>query len=288
MPEQPQTQAALPIRRSLRRSRPWHLALAGGAAILLFYLLLALFGPRIAPYGINDQDLLSALAPPSGEHFFGTDSLGRDVWSRVIVGTRFTLSAAVISVTLASVIGIFIGIVAGYATGLIGAAFTALIDLLLTIPSLVLAIVIASVITSGLGGLILATTVTFIPPMARLVRGRTLEIKVEDYVLAARALGASDTRVMLRHVLPNAMTVIMVEASLAAGQAVLLATALGFIGLGVPPPAPEWGTMLGEGREYLDSAPHLILCPAIAISLLILGFNLVGDGLRDRLDTRSE
>jgi ABC-type dipeptide/oligopeptide/nickel transport system permease subunit len=288
MPEQPQPQAASPIRRSLRRSRSLHLALAGGAAILLFYLLLALFGPRIAPYGINDQDLLSALAPPSGEHLFGTDALGRDVWSRVIVGTRFTLSAALISVTLASVIGIFVGIVAGYATGPIGAAFTALIDLLLTIPSLVLAIVIASVITSGLGGLILATTVTFIPPMARLVRGRTLEIKVEDYVLAARALGASDGRVMLRHVLPNAMTVIMVEASLAAGQAVLLATALGFIGLGVPPPAPEWGTMLGEGREYLDSAPHLILCPAIAISLLILGFNLFGDGLRDRLDTRSE
>jgi ABC-type dipeptide/oligopeptide/nickel transport system permease subunit len=256
--------------------------------ILLFYLLLALFGPRIAPYGINDQDLLSALAPPSGDHIFGTDALGRDVWSRVIVGTRFTLSAAVISVALASVIGIFVGIVAGYARGPIGAVFAALIDLLLTIPSLVLAIVIASVLTSGLGGLILATTVTFIPPMARLVRGRTLEIKVEDYVLAARALGSSDTRVMLRHVLPNAMMVIMVEASLAAGQAVLLATALGFIGLGVPPPAPEWGTMLGEGREYLDSAPHLILCPAIAISLLILGFNLFGDGLRDRLDNRNE
>jgi ABC-type dipeptide/oligopeptide/nickel transport system permease subunit len=191
-------------------------------------------------------------------------------------------------VALASLFGIFIGIVAGYTEGPVSAVFSALIDLLLTIPSLILAIVIASVITSGLGGLIVATTITFIPPMARLVRSRTLEIRIEDYVLAARSMGASNLRIMFRHILPNATTVIMVEASLAAGQAVLLATALGFIGLGVPPPTPEWGTMLGEGREYLDSAPHLIICPAVAISLLILGFNLFGDGLRDRLDIRNE
>ncbi len=286
MPEVPQSQAVLPATR--RAAPTWSFALAVGSGILVFYLLLAVLGPHIAPYGLDEQDLLSSLAAPSRDHIFGADALGRDVWSRVIVGTRFTMIAALVSVALASVIGIFIGIVSGYVSGPIGAAFTALIDLLLTIPSLVLAIVIASVISSGLTGLIVATTVTFIPPMARLVRGRTLEINVEDYILAARALGASDARVMFRHVLPNATTVIMVEASLAAGQAVLVATAPGFLGLGVPPPAPEWGTMLGEGREYLDSAPHLILYPAIAISLLILGFNLFGDGLRDRLDTRSE
>jgi ABC-type dipeptide/oligopeptide/nickel transport system permease subunit len=272
----------------VRRRTAWNFALVAGAVILLGYVLLAAVGPWIAPAGINDQDLLSSLAPPSGDHLFGTDSLGRDVWSRVIVGARFTLFSALASVSLATLFGVSLGIIAGYASGPVGAAFTAAIDLLLTIPSLVLAIVISSVIGSGIGGLVLATTVTFIPPMARLVRSRTLEIKVEDYITASRALGASALRIMVTHVLPNAATVIMVEASLAAGQAVLVATALGFLGLGVPPPLPEWGTMLGEGREYLEAAPHLVLCPAAAISLLILGFNLFGDGLRDRLDTRSE
>jgi ABC-type dipeptide/oligopeptide/nickel transport system permease subunit len=286
--EQPQPPGAFSLGRLFRRRGPNRFGLIAGSAILLFYVLLAVLGPRIAPYGINDQDLLGALTPPSHEHILGTDTLGRDLASRLIIGTQYTLTASVVSVAIASVFGIFIGIVAGYASGAVAAAFSALIDLLLTIPSLILAIVIASVVTSGLGGLILATTITFIPPMARLVRGRTLEIKVEDYVLAARSMGASNLRIMFRHILPNATTVIMVEASLAAGQAVLLATALGFIGLGVPPPVPEWGTMLGEGREYLDSAPHLIFCPALAISLLILGFNLFGDGIGDRLDIRSE
>lgn len=268
--------------------RPHNLYLGIGIAVLFGYVLLAVLAPHIAPYGIDDQDLLSALSPPSMDHIFGTDSLGRDVLSRVIVGTRFTLTAAVVSVGIAVVVGVFLGIVAGYAEGPLAAAVAGVIDLMLTIPSLVLAIAIASVIGSGLTGLILATTVTFIPPMARLVRGRVLEIKHEDYVQAALAVGAADSRIMLRHILPNALTVILIEASLSAGQAVLVASALGFLGLGIQPPAPEWGTMLGEGREYMETAPHLVLCPGIAISLLILGFNLLGDGLRDRLDTQSD
>jgi ABC-type dipeptide/oligopeptide/nickel transport system permease subunit len=276
--------AAQPI----RAPRAGRFTFALGGAILVAYLLLALLGSYIAPYGLDNQDLINALARPSADHWFGTDALGRDVLSRVIIGTQYTLSAAVLSVAIASVIGVIIGIVSGYGTGVLAALLAAVIDLLLTIPSLVLAIVITAVINSSVVGLIVATTITFIPPMARLVRGRTLEIRGDDYVQAARGLGASDLRIMLRHVLPNAMTVILIEASLAAGQAVLVATALGFLGLGVPPPAPEWGTMLGEGREYLNSAPYLVLCPASAISLLILGFNLFGDGLRDRLDTRSE
>jgi ABC-type dipeptide/oligopeptide/nickel transport system permease subunit len=276
--------AAQPI----RAPRAGRFTFALGGAILVAYLLLALLGSYIAPYGLDNQDLINALARPSADHWFGTDALGRDILSRVIVGTQYTLSAAVLSVAIASVIGVIIGIVSGYGTGVLAALLAAVIDLLLTIPSLVLAIVITAVINSSVVGLIVATTITFIPPMARLVRGRTLEIRGDDYVQAARGLGASDLRIMLRHVLPNAMTVILIEASLAAGQAVLVATALGFLGLGVPPPAPEWGTMLGEGREYLNSAPYLVLCPASAISLLILGFNLFGDGLRDRLDTRSE
>jgi ABC-type dipeptide/oligopeptide/nickel transport system permease subunit len=258
-----------------------------GGAIVAFYLVLGAIGPIIAPYGADDQDLLSALDPPSLAHFFGTDSLGRDVLSRVIIGTRFTLTATLVSVAAALIAGVALGIAAGYLEGRTAAAIAGFIDLLLTIPSLVLAIAIASVIGAGLFGLILAISVTFVPPMARLVRGRVLELKSEDYVEAARAVGTSDVGIMRRHILPNAFTVIVVEASLAAGQAVLIAAALGFLGLGVQPPAPEWGTMLGAGREYMQRAPYLVLCPGIAISLLILGFNLLGDGLRDRLDPRT-
>ncbi|HEV2547068.1 MAG TPA: ABC transporter permease [Stellaceae bacterium] len=258
-----------------------------GGAIVGFYTVLAVIGSIIAPYGANDQDLLSALDPPSLAHLFGTDALGRDMLSRVIIGTRFTLTATLVSVAAALIAGVALGIAAGYLEGRIAAAIAGFIDLLLTIPSLVLVIAIASVIGAGLFGLILAISITFVPPMARLVRGRVLELKSEDYVEAARAIGTSDLGIMRRHILPNAFTVIVVEASLAAGQAVLIAAALGFLGLGVQPPAPEWGTMLGAGREYMQRAPYLVLCPGIAISLLILGFNLLGDGLRDRFDPRT-
>jgi ABC-type dipeptide/oligopeptide/nickel transport system permease subunit len=258
-----------------------------GGAILFFYIVLALLGSVIAPHGADDQDLLEALSAPSLAHTFGTDSLGRDVLSRVIIGARVTLSAALVSVMAALVIGVVLGIAAGYGEGRVSLAAGALIDLMLTIPSLVLAVAIASVIGAGLLGLVVATSATFIPPMARLVRARVLEIKAEEYVQAVLALGGASPRIMLRHILPNAFTVILVEASLSAGQAVLVAAALGFLGLGVQPPAPEWGTMLGAGREYMDTAPHLVLYPGLAISLLILGFNLFGDGLRDRLDPRS-
>ena len=258
-----------------------------GGVIVAFYVILAAIGPIIAPYGADEQDLLSALEPPSLAHLFGTDSLGRDILSRVIIGTRFTLTATLVSVAVALIAGVALGLAAGYLEGRIAAAIAGFVDLLLTIPSLVLAIAIASVIGAGLSGLILAISTTFVPPMARLVRGRVLEVKSEDYVEAARAIGTSDLGIMHRHILPNAFTVIIVEASLEAGQAVLIAAALGFLGLGVQPPAPEWGTMLGAGRAYMQRAPYLVLCPGIAISLLILGFNLLGDGLRDRFDPRT-
>ena len=266
---------------------PGSLYLRIGGAIVALYVTIAVIGPIIAPYSADEQDLLAALDPPSLAHLFGTDPLGRDVLSRVIIGTRFTLTATFVSVGAALIAGIALGVAAGYLEGRIAAAIAGFIDLLLTIPSLVLAIAIASVIGAGLFGLILAISITFVPPMARLVRGCVLELKSADYVEAARAIGTSDLGIMRRHILPNALTVIIVEASLAAGQAVLVAAALGFLGLGVQPPAPEWGTMLGAGREYMQRAPYLVLCPGVAISLLILGFNLLGDGLRDRFDPRS-
>jgi ABC-type dipeptide/oligopeptide/nickel transport system permease subunit len=260
----------------------------GGGAILLLYVALAVLGHVIAPHGADDQDLLQALAAPSVAHTFGTDSLGRDVLSRVILGTRITLSTALISAGAALALGVLLGVIAGYSESRLSASAGALIDLMLTIPSLVLAIALASIVGAGLLGLVLATSATFIPPMARLVRGRVLEIRAEEYVHAVRALGGAPLRIVRRHILPNAVPVILVEASLSAGQAVLVAAALGFLGLGVQPPAPEWGTMLGAGREYMESAPHLMLGPGLAISLLILGFNLFGDGLRDRLDPHGQ
>ena len=258
--------------------------LAVGAIMLAAYAAVALFGGWIAPYGGNEQDLLNVLAAPSAEHWLGTDLIGRDLLSRLILGTRFTLAMALASVAIAALIGVALGLVAGYVGGRGDAAITGFVDLLLTIPNLILAIAIASVIGAGMTGLIVATTVSFVPPLARLIRGRVLEIREEDFVQAAISIGMSDARIIVRHVLPNALTVIVIETSLLAGQAVLVGSALGFLGLGVQPPAPEWGTMLSGGREFLEVAPHLVVAPGIAISLLIFAFNMLGDGLRDRLD----
>lgn len=257
-----------------------------GTALLGIYLLIAVLGPSFTPYDPNAQDLIGVLEGPSLAHLMGTDQIGRDMFARLIVGTRFTLSAALIAVTIAGVLGVTLGLVAGYSGGYLDAAITGLIDLLLTIPSLILAIAVASVIGAGMTGLVVATTASFVPRLARLVRSRVLEIREEDFIQAAIACGTRSAKIMRRHVLPNALTIVIIETSLLAGQAVLVGAALGFLGLGVQPPAPEWGTMLGAGREFIEVAPHLVIAPGIVISLLVFAFNLFGDGLRDHLDPR--
>jgi len=267
------------------RARNAQLWIGGG--MLAAYLLIALFGRWLAPYGGNEQDLLNVLAPPSREHLLGTDQIGRDLLSRLILGTRFTLAVAIASAALAVIIGVALGLVAGYLGGRVDAALTGVIDLLLTVPNLILAIAIASVLGAGMTGLILATTASFVPSVARLIRGRVLEIREEEYIQAAIAIGMGNARILAFHVLPNALTIIVIEASLLAGQAVLVGSALGFLGLGVQPPDPEWGTMLSGGREFLEVAPHMMVAPGIAISLLVFAFNVFGDGLRDRLDPNS-
>jgi ABC-type dipeptide/oligopeptide/nickel transport system permease subunit len=281
MPEaaEPEVRAQASTWRPRPRVRLWI-----GVALLGLYVAIALAGPRIAPFDPDDQDLLNILGAPDAEHWLGTDQIGRDQLSRLLVGTRFTLAMTAMAVGLSVLLGATLGLVAGFFGGRIDAAITGLVDLLLTVPNLILAIAIASVIGAGMTGLVIATTSSFVPGIARLIRGRVLEIREEEYVQAAITVGMRDARVILRHVLPNAVTVIVIEASLVAGQAVLVGTALGFLGLGVQPPAPEWGTMLGAGREFLDVAPHLVVLPGIAISLLIFGFNMLGDGLRDALD----
>jgi len=255
-----------------------------GATILTGFTLLAIFGERIAPYDPTAQDLLAIMEAPSAAHLLGADAVGRDILSRIMSGTRYTLSVALASVFLAGIGGIALGSIAGYFGGAVDRVVTALIDLLLTVPNLVLAIAIAAAAGASATGLTIAITVTFIPPLARLIRSRVLELREEEFIGAAVTSGMSHRRVLMRHVLPNAVTVIVIEMSLLAGQAVLVGSALGFLGLGVQPPAPEWGAMLGASREYLTVAPHLVIAPGVAISLLVLGFNMLGDGLRDLFD----
>ena len=266
--------------------RRFNLPLWIGIFLLGVYVFVAVFGPLLAPYDPNAQDLIGVLEAPSAAHPMGTDQIGRDILARLIVGTRFTLSAALLAVAISSAIGVTLGLVAGYAGGPVDAGITGLVDLLLTIPSLILAIAVASVIGAGMTGLVVATTASFVPRLARLIRGRVLEIREEDFIQAAIASGTRRAKILRRHILPNAMTIVIIETSLLAGQAVLVGAALGFLGLGVQPPAPEWGTMLGAGREFIEVAPHLVVAPGIAISLLVFAFNLFGDGLRDHLDPR--
>jgi ABC-type dipeptide/oligopeptide/nickel transport system permease subunit len=258
-----------------------------GGAIVLFYCLMALVGPALVPYGMDEQDLFAALSPPDAAHLLGTDPLGRDILSRIVIGARYTLSVTAASVALASVAGVALGLVSGFYGGKIDTLISSVVDLLLTIPLLILAIVMATLIGAGMSGLILATAVSFTPPMARLIRSRVLEIRQEEFVQAAFAVGAGDLRILARHVLPNTLNIAIIQGSIFAGQAVLVATALGFLGLGVQPPLPEWGTMIGMGREYLEVSPHLVYAPGLAISFLVLGLNLLGDGLRDQLDPRT-
>jgi ABC-type dipeptide/oligopeptide/nickel transport system permease subunit len=267
-----------------RRPRPKGRLLIAGATLLALFIALALFGPAIAPYNPDAQDLLVLLDPPSAAHWFGTDEVGRDILSRVIVGTRITMTITLAAVFIAGAVGVAVGLIAGVAGGVLDHLIMGAMDLLMTIPSIVLAIAIVAAAGANPYGLIAAITVGFIPSLARLVRARVLELRELDYVEAARAIGMRPRRVVLHHILPNAVSVIVIELSLMAGQAVLVAAALGFLGLGVQPPAPEWGAMLGASRQYLDVAPHVAIAPGLAVTLLVLGFNLFGDGLRDWLD----
>lgn len=271
-------------------TRHWNrpdVRLLTGGGLLTVFLMLAIVGPLVAPYDPNAQDLMAALDPPSASHWLGADQIGRDILSRLIVGTRYTLSITVVSVAAAAVIGVALGSIGAFFGGYIDHILTGFVDLLLTIPNLVLAIAIAAVVGASPEGLTIAITASFVPSLAILVRSRVLELREEDFVSAAVTVGTSPFRVLLRHILPNAISIITIETSLLAGQAVLVGAALGFLGLGVQPPAPEWGAMLGESREALEVAPHLVIASGIAISLLVFAFNTLGDGLRDRFDPKT-
>lgn len=257
-----------------------------GLVVMVIFLLTAVLAPVVAPYDPIEQHLVERRKPPSSQHPLGLDDLGRDILSRVIFGARKSLQVGVLSVSLAILVGAFIGAVSGYLGGWVDTLVMRLMDIMLAFPALLLAIAIVTVLGPGLLNMLYAIGIVSIPVYARIVRASVLSVKAQDYILAARAVGAGSGRILFRHVLPNCLTPLIVQGTLGIGTAILDAAGLSFLGLGARPPTPEWGAMLGQGRYAVFSAPHIVLFPGIAIMLTVLGFNLLGDGLRDALDPR--
>jgi ABC-type dipeptide/oligopeptide/nickel transport system permease subunit len=258
-----------------------------GAAVLALSVLLALAAPLVAPYDPLAQNLGNTLAPPDRVHLLGTDNVGRDVLSRVIWGTRVSLVAGLVSVVLAGVAGSVLGVVAGYCGGRVDGLVMRVMDAVLSFPPLVLALALGAILGAGLGGVLLALGVVYTPTFARLMRGQVLTITARDYVDAARGLGASGWRVALRHVVPNAINPIVVQASLSVAFAILAEASLSFLGLGVQPPQASWGSMINAGRGYLQQAPWIVFGPGAALFVTVVGLNFVGDAVRDALDPRT-
>src|SRR5262245_13262223 len=282
--------AATPARaqrwRVLRRAARARLA-PFGAAVIALAVLLALAAPLLAPYDPLAQDLGKTLSPPGREHLLGTDNVGRAVLSRVIWGTRVSLLAGLVSVALAVLAGSLLGVLAGYCGGRVDGVVMRVMDAVLSFPPLVLALALGAVLGAGLTGVLLALGVGYPPTFARLMRGQVLSITTRDYVDAARALGASGWRVAARHVVPNAINPIIVQASLSVAFAILAEASLSFLGLGIQPPQASWGSMINAGRGYLQQAPWIVFGPGGALFVTVVGLNFVGDAVRDALDPRT-
>ena len=256
-----------------------------GLIIILIALATAILAPVVNPYDPTvDSDLANARLEPSVSHPFGTDRLGRDVFRRVVHGTRISLMIGFVVVIFTSVTGTVLGLIAGYFGKSFDTIIMRLMDIVLAFPSILLAIAIVAVRGPGIFNTILAVALVGMPGYARVVRSMVLSLRERDYVDAARMIGSSDTRIMFLHILPNSLSPIIVQMTLGVGGAILFAAALGFLGLGVQPPAPEWGAMISDGIPFLRQSPHLVFFPGMAIMLTVLGFNLLGDGLRDALD----
>jgi peptide/nickel transport system permease protein len=277
----------------LSARRPWVLALRAllrnkaavfGLCIVVILTTLAVLAPFIAPFSPNQQNLTAALEPPSSEHLLGTDNLGRDILSRLLFGGRISLLVGVAAVSLAVVIGVPLGLVSGFLGGWPDMVIQRIADIMLSFTTFLLALALVAVLGVGLENVIIAAGVGVIPQFIRLARGLALSLREQTYVEAASAFGVSNFAILRRHILRNALTPIIVYATLNVGVTILVAAGLGFLGLGVQPPTAEWGTMLGEGRDYIFNSSYMATFPGLAIFFAVLGFNLLGDGLRDALD----
>lgn len=257
------------------------------ALIIISLFIMGALAPQIATHSPTRQNYRKILEPPSRENWFGTDELGRDIFSRVVYGARLSFTIGILSVALGAFIGVSIGFFAGYYGGALDMIVGRLIDILLSFPGILIAMLIAVALGASMYSVIVAVAVYSVPTFARLARSAALSIKKRDYVLAARAIGAKEKRIILKHVLLNSFGPILVYSTLLLGSAILTAAALSFLGVGVPPPASEWGAMINTGRSHMRSAPHVVIFPGMAIFLTVLSFNIIGDVLRDVFDPKS-
>ena len=281
----PHRQADSQLRRRWAKLRRNKAALFGGVLILI-YLITALLAPILFPGSPSAPNLMKSLERPSMEHPLGTDELGRSILGRIIYGSRVSLLIAIGVVCVGLLVGVPLGLISGYYGGKVDFGIQRVTDTMLAFPGFLLALSLVAVLGVGLKNTIISVGISMVPIYIRLVRGCTLLVKEQTYVEAARAMGTRDVTILIRHVLPNVMAPITIQTSLGMGTAILFAAGLGFLGVGVQPPTPEWGTMLSSGRAYLFNAPHVATFPGIAIFFAVLGFNLSGDGLRDILDPR--
>ena len=279
---EPKTPMSSAVWRRFKRSKSATI----GAFLILLLFLVAVLGPYLAPHDPIRQDLPRQLQGPSERFLLGTDEFGRDILSRIIFGGRIALQVGFLAVAVASAIGITLGLLSGFFGGWVDLVIMRVMDVMLAFPYLLLAMIVVSILGPGLQNAMLAVGIVYVPQYARLVRGAVLTVKENEYVVAARAMGARDGTIMWRHILANCLAPIIVQTSLSAGWAIVNAAGLSFLGLGAQPPTPEWGAMLTSGREYIFQAPWITTFPGLAILFTALGFNLLGDGLRDALDPR--
>jgi peptide/nickel transport system permease protein len=257
-----------------------------GVVIILLVVVVAIFAPQLAPYNPYDQDLSQSLLQPSSQHLLGTDNLGRDTLSRLIFGSRNSLMVGVVALGIAAVVGITMGLLAGYLGGWVNTIIMRFVDAMMCFPMILLTLVIASLLGSGMRNVMIALGIGMLPGYARLMCGQVLTVKENDYVLSGRSEGAGNLRIMLGHVLPNCFPPLIVLMTMQIGAAILAEAGLSFLGVGIEPPAAAWGLMVSDGRVYLMTNPVLSFAPGIAIMLVVFAFNMVGDGLRDALDPR--
>lgn len=254
--------------------------------IIVFFLFLAIFAPLLSPYSPTAQELDNVLAGPSAEHLFGTDFLGRDLLSRLIYGARISLMASLFSSLIAAVVGVLLGVSAGYIGGWWGQIVMRLNDTQLSIPNMILAMVLVALFTNGVAGVVIIIGVSMVPTYVRLMNGLVLSLKKNDFITAASLIGQSKFKTLLRHLVPNCIPSIIVLFTMNLGSAIMLEAGMSYLGIGIVPPTPTWGGMVSEGYRYLTTEPLLALLPGICIILIVVAFNIFGDGLRDALDPR--
>ena len=257
-----------------------------GLIIIIILILTAIFAPLIAPYDPYKMDILNKLQPPNREHLLGTDSLGRDTLSRIIYGSRTSLIVGISAIGISTIIGLTLGLIAAFFGGALYQIIMRFIDALMAFPMLLLALLIASLLGVGMKNVIIALAIGMIAPPSRMMCGVAMSIKENDYILAARAMGVSNTRIMLEQILPNAFPPLLVMITIGLGATILAEAALSFLGIGITPPTAAWGGMVNDGYKFLLTSPVLAISPGVAIMLVVFGFNMMGDGLRDALDPR--